>query len=227
MLACSRPAAEWLFGKENINNVDIIYNGINLSKYYYNSNSRSILREKYNIDNNCILLGHVGRFVYVKNHTFLIDLIDVISKEKNNYKLMLVGDGELKEKIKNNENEKKLSDNVIFVDSNSNVNEYYSAFDLFLFPSKFEGLGIVLIEAQSSGLKCIVSDAIPCEAIVSKNVDVCPLSVDIWIDKILSCEVNEVDRKNQKYDDSIKAYDIKITSDTITKIYFNLLKDGD
>ena len=226
MLACSMDAARWLYGEKKLKEVKILYNGIDISKYKFSNNTRNKIRKKYGIANDCIVLGHVGRFVSVKNHDFLLELIDSLSKESQKYKLMLVGDGQLKNKIINDVNLKHLSNYVIFVDANSFVHEFYSAFDIFLFPSKYEGLGIVLIEAQISGLKCIISNAIPEEAIISKNVERQPFIKEIWIDRIEKVLSQKNDRENCKLTKSYEKYDIRNTCNELCNMYVGLLKKG-
>ena len=115
-------------------------------------------------------MGHVGRFVLQKNHIFLVDIFKEFLKMVPNSKLVLIGNGETKDDIVKKIVELKIEKNTILLENIKNVNEYMQAFDLFLFPSLYEGLGIVLIEAQAAGLKCFASDTIPKNAKISDNL---------------------------------------------------------
>lgn len=184
-IACSNDAGIALF---NSNNFKIVPNGINVKKFQYNSEKRRELREKYNI-NDDIVIGHVGRLDPAKNHEFMIKVLDKIVETNPEYKLMLIGDGVLMEDIKKLVSKYSLNENVIFVGSTSKVNDYYNAFDCFFFPSLYEGLGISLIEAQTNGLTCIVSNNVPHESKLTKSVIFKDLTDDVnsWADTIISC----------------------------------------
>lgn len=162
--ACSKEAGLWLFGKRIADeNLVVIKNGINLKKYEYSKNIAESIRSELNIDKETFLIGHVGRFDLQKNHRFLVEIINGIDKKIDNYKVCLVGDGILKSEIKELVEKYGLEDKFIFLGIRNDINELMMAFDLFLFPSLFEGLGIVLIEAQATGLKSLVSSNIPKE----------------------------------------------------------------
>lgn len=179
--ACSKDAGEWLFGKKIIeqNNFHILHNAIDLEKFKYNSKKREKIRMDYSLSEKTVVMGHIGRFMQQKNHSFLIDIFNEFHKINKNSKLMLVGTGELESEIKNKAKELKLIDDIIFVGFKENANDYIQAFDLFVFPSLFEGLGIVLIEAQASGLPCFASKyVIPEEAKILKSFKSISLDVN-------------------------------------------------
>ena len=162
--AWSEEAGLWLFGEKVAKEeLTIIKNGIDLEKYKYNGSIVENVREKLYIDKDIFLIGHVGRFDLQKNHKFLIKVVKELDKKIDNYKVCLVGEGILKDEIKKLVEKYGLEDRFIFLGIRDNINELMMAFDLFLFPSLFEGLGIVLIEAQATGLKCLVSNNIPKE----------------------------------------------------------------
>lgn len=212
-VACSKDAGRALFGKKNFK---IIENGIDVDKFYYNEEVRKQLREEYHISNTDIILGHIGRFDLAKNHEFLINVLEVLEKKDNNYKLVLVGDGKNIEKIKDLVIQKNLINKVIFVGSVKDTYNYYNIFDLFLFPSIYEGLGMSLIEAQANGLKCLASTNVPIESKITENVQYLDLNnMNIWLDKIN--QLKSFERSKVNLEDS--DYNIKIVVRKLEKIY--------
>lgn len=221
--ACSEIAGEWLFGKKIVKSdkFKVVHNAVDLEKFKFNNEIREKIRKELNVDSDTLLIGHVGRFTQQKNHDFLIDIFNEIHKINQNTKLLLIGTGikenEIKEKVKN----LNLQNSVIFEGFKTNVAEYMFAMDIFLFPSKFEGLGLVLIEAQATGLPCYTSkDVVPTEAKVSNLLEFISLadsSVE-WA-KIIFTNTN----KRLDCSDSIKAanYDILQTSNFLYKVYLN------
>lgn len=168
--ACSSNAAKWLF-PHRIKDCKVLYNGIKLGEYLYSAESRKRIRVQLKIDEKDFVMIHVGRFAEQKNHEFLVKiLIKYAALDQSNWKMLLVGEGPLEEAIKKQVDDAGLSGHVIFLGSRRDVNQLYSAADLFLFPSLHEGLGIVVIEAQASGLPCVVSDAVPPEADLKLNL---------------------------------------------------------
>ncbi|MDD6513664.1 glycosyltransferase [Sharpea azabuensis] len=156
-MACSSSAAKWLFGKKNVSKTYILNNAIDNSKYEFSEKKRKELREKFRIEDKYII-GHVGRLSYQKNHEFLIRTFAEVHKKNSKVLLILVGNGELKTEIEDLCVELGIKDSVIFLGSVDNVNEILNVFDIFAFPSRYEGLSVVLIEAQVNGLHCIVND---------------------------------------------------------------------
>lgn len=185
--ACSYEAGHWLFGYPNskINKLVIIKNGIDYKKFSFNKLSRNEIREEYNISKDDILLGSVGRFVEVKNHEFMIELMSNLIKFNSNYKLMLVGDGMLRKKLEEKVVKYNLEENVVFVGFRNDAFRYLNAFDIFLMPSLYEGLGLALIEAQANGLPCIAtSKTIPNDVNLSKNFHFLDLDLYAWENQI-------------------------------------------
>lgn len=188
LFACSESAGVWLFGisacrKENF---FILNNAINLNEFIYQNEKGVKKKKEFGIEGKFVI-GHVGRFNTSKNHEVLIDIFRHIHDKDDNAVLMLVGDGELRCIIERKVNELGLKDSVIFTGNRSDINNLLHSMDIFVFPSLYEGLGIAVVEAQASGLHCIVSDKIPKEAFATDLVDVIPLtlSCDIWADSIL------------------------------------------
>lgn len=189
-IAVSKRAAASLFGEnwENDPRCQVVYLGIDLS-VFSRCNPNPALRREFGIPQDSFVIGHVGRFVDQKNHTFLIDIfVEIIKKQPESY-LLLVGDGPLRPDIEQKVSRLGLSGNVIFAGIRPDVPELMlNVMDIFLFPSLYEGLGIVLIEAQSSGLSCVYSDVVPEEArIVPKLVSIHSLdeTSNVWADTVL------------------------------------------
>ena len=162
-IACSKEAGIALYGKNS--KFEIISNGIDISKFKYNVDVRNKVRKKLGIENSFVV-GHIGRFDEQKNHEFLIDIFNEISKYKKNAKLLLIGEGLLQEKIKEKIKKLGIGKEVEFLGVRKDVNELCQAMDVFLLPSLFEGLPIVGIEAQAAGLPCFFSGEI------SKDVNI-------------------------------------------------------
>ena len=186
--ACTEHAGRWLFGDKALEQgkVTIINNGIDVDKFLYNEEARKKLRKELKYHNTDIVIGHIGRFMKQKNHSFLIDVFNELHKENKNYKLMLIGQGPLMNEIKQKVKDLNIEDSVKFLGQRKDVNELYQAMDLFLFPSLYEGLGMVMIEAQCSGLPCIASSEVPEVAKVSENVLFLDLndSLEQWCNSI-------------------------------------------
>lgn len=144
------------------------------------------------------MVGHVGRFNYPKNHKFIIDVFNEVQKVREDSVLMLVGDGDLRHEIEQKVRDLGFSDKVIFTGVRSDVNDLMQGMDVFLFPSLYEGLPVTMVEAQASGLKCIISDKVPLECKMTKNVVVVKLeeSPQQWAKEVLKYEKYE--RKIQK-----------------------------
>lgn len=223
-LACSEEAGKWLFKN---NNFDIITNGFDINKFKYNENARKLIRDKYKIKENEILLGHVGLFNKTKNQIFLVKILESLCKENDNYKLLLVGEGELKEDINKYVEENKLNNKVIFYGTTAKPEEVYSAMDIFLMPSQFEGLGIVAIEAQICGLPCILSNNIPHIVSKTQNVEFLPIESDdisLWCDKIKT--ISKIALKRENNMSTFKEYDINNCHKKLYDIYINGLKSN-
>lgn len=220
-LACSKEAGEWLYGKKA--SFSIIKNAIEIKKYLFDYEKRIKVRNDFNL-NNKYVVGHVGRFHYSKNHDFIIEIFKVVHDYNPDTMLMLVGGGDLEKSIESRVIELGLSKNVIFTGFRADVPDLLQAIDIFIFPSHYEGLGIALIEAQASGLRCIASDVIPHEAKVTELLELISLneSTEYWAKKILSYDQEK--KRQNTYNDIINAgYGINKTVDELDKIFKRLL----
>lgn len=220
--ACSKLAGEWLYGKENIENnkVTIIKNAIDLDKYKYNITARKKVRTQLGIDDDFVI-GHIGRFGFEKNHKFIIDLYQKYNKKHDSSKLILIGEGPLQGKIKDEIMEKKLQNNIIVIDRTKNIGEILNAFDVFILPSLYEGLPFVSIEAQVSGLPCILSEAVSKEVKISDNVNFIKLNIEDWISKIEEY-TNKYKRGTNIESITKLGYNIKEEAKRLEKKYIEL-----
>lgn len=220
-LACSKLAAEWLYPKKYLDKVKIINNGIDVEKYKFNLEKRNQLRKEMNLENKFIL-GHVGRFSDVKNHKFLIEIFNEVQKVEKESILLLIGNGELEQKIRKQAKELNLEEKVIFLGITDKVEDYLQIMDIFLLPSKYEGLPIVGIESQASGLKCFFSKNITEELRIT---DLCEfLDINIspkkWAEEILKYK-NSYERKNMVKEIEKAGYSIKLSVKELESIYLS------
>ena len=167
-LACDEEAGKSLFYSKK--KIIVLKNGINIDKYKFNIKKRNILRKDLNIDKDTIVLGTVGRLDDNKNQKFLIDIFKSYHHNNSNSKLIIIGDGIRKKELTNQVKKLKLCDDVLFLGSRNDVNELYNIMDLFLLTSYNEGLPFVLIEAQTNGLKCMVSDSVSRNSNISNSI---------------------------------------------------------
>ena len=169
--ACSRYAGEWLFGKKSMERgeVTIFNNAIDLDKFKYDENVRNEIRKELGIVDKFVV-GHVGRFCYQKNQEFMIDVFEEVYKQNPNAVLMLVGDGPDRGKIEEKVKDLYLSDRVMFMGNRNDVNRLYQAMDVFVLPSRYEGLPVVGVEAQAAGLPCVLSNQMTSETKMTDNV---------------------------------------------------------
>lgn len=215
-VACSKFAGEWMFGKKAIEqgNIRIINNAIDLDKFSYNEKTRKKMRSEFNIKEDTLVIGHVGRFVHQKNHDFLIELFKEVNRINKNCILVCVGDGPLKQNIEEKVKKYKIDKNVKFLGIRKNVNELYNMMDLFLLPSWYEGLPVVSIEVQANGLKAIISDKVSLECKVMDNIEFLSLTKrDLWIKNIINTKISTVDRGNNALEKLSKSgFNIKENS---------------
>lgn len=223
-MACTKHAGDWLFGSKA--NVYILNNAIDIDRFKYDETIRENKRKELNIPNDAKVIGHVGRFVEQKNHEFLIDVFNEVHKQDKNTMLLLIGQGPLKESIQEKVKELGLESSVRFLGQRSDINELYQAMDLFLFPSIYEGLGMVLVEAQCSGLKCISSTEVPLVAKVIPDLiefDDLRLGAKKWASETVEFLKKENDRIVNKKTFEEKGYDIYLESKKLVERYKALI----
>lgn len=211
-LACSQVASEWLYKYSGVLNKSIVVNnGIDLKQFGFNEAYRKEIRQNHNIASDEIVIGHVGRFDAVKNHTFLIDIFDSFQKVNPNSKLVCVGVGGTFDEIQEKVCQKGLSNKVIFAGLQQDIFKYLSAFDYFVFPSLYEGLPVALVEAQASGVMIVCSDKVSSEACLSNYLSQFGLdrTAEEWAKYIE--EITVLDRKQWIYQLEERGYNINKT----------------
>lgn len=209
--ACSDAAGKFIFGNSIIHNSNytVMNNAIDLNQYKYTKQRANEIRTMLNIDDNDFVLGHIGRFAYAKNHEFLIQVFYELSKIHKKVKLLLVGKGDLENNIKELVKKLGIDDKVIFIGTSNDVASLMQAMDSFILPSRFEGLGMVGIEAQAAGLPCFVSSVCPPELKVTDLVKFISLDKPAkeWAE-IIICG-NKVLRKDRSKEITSAGYNIE------------------
>lgn len=221
--ACGEKAGEWLFNGKSF---EIINNGIKLEKYVYNEEIRRDFREKYKLRGKKVI-GHIGHFSYQKNHDYLIDIFKELYFLDKNYRLILIGDGQLREIIEKKINNLGLSNTVIFTGKTNEVPGLLQAMDAMVMPSHFEGLPLTLVEAQAACLPCFASSNISEEAAITNLVKFISLesSPMKWATKINSSyRVDRLGIKEQVLTEIIdKGYSISNNAKKMKELYFRYL----
>ena len=179
-IAVSKAAGDWLYGRHPYT---ILYNVIDTEKFRFDKDARRIIRGNYQIDDDTVLIGNVGKLNLQKNHAYLLDVFSCIYNDGKKSKLMIIGDGPLRGEIERKTKSLGLENDVIFVGMINDPSKYYSAMDVFMFPSAFEGFSIAMIEAQASGLQCIVSTGVSPESDVTGNVRYLNFNVSKWVEE--------------------------------------------
>ena len=219
-LACSTLAGVWLFGDKIVNSekFKVINNSIDYSRFSFDDTIRNRVRNELGILEHEIVLGHVGRMAKVKNHEFLLDVFYEYNQKNPNSKLLLVGEGELMNNIIQKISSLKLENNVILTGNRNDVNELMQGMDFFVMPSLYEGLPMVLVEAQASGLFCLVSDTVSREAKLSDSFEFYSIrtSAKKWANFLIN-------QKNERVDnfENLKrsGFLIENTIEILEKIY--------
>lgn len=215
-LACSEPAGKFIFGESDYK---IVNNGIDTHRFAYSEAQRKKIRLEFGIEN-CFVVCHIGMFAPVKNHIFLVDCFNDVLKQRPDSVLILVGEGSQKEIVEKKVEELGIANKVIFTGRRYDTEAIMSASDVFVLPSLFEGLPIVLVEAQSEGLPCIVSDVVTKEAQLCNEMHFLSLneSAEEWANKILSA--NKVpDRSGASKVVADSGFDMMRTVELIENLY--------
>lgn len=224
LVACSKYAGEWIYGK----NADftVFNNAIEVERFAYNPEIRKSMRKELGFDGKFVV-GNVGRFCYQKNHDKLIDIFVEIKKRKSNAVLLLVGEGELESEVKDKVKHLGLDKDVFFLGKRNDTNRIYQAMDVFVLPSRYEGLPVVGVEAQAAGLPCIFSD------IVTEETKILPSSMFIpveatdksWADTTIKT-VNKYKRKDVSLEIRKAGFDIEEQAGKMMEMYDAMSKVG-
>lgn len=222
--AVSGLAGQSRFGKHNVNkgNVQVIPNGINLEHFKYNEVTRNEIREKLGLVNNFVI-GHVGAFNYAKNHEYLIDIFYEVCRKINTSILILIGIGDMESSIKQKVETLGLSESVKFLGSRTDVPELLQAMDIFVFPSRYEGLPGAVVEAQATGLRCLVSDKVSSEIKITDLVEFLSIKkpAKVWADRIVEYSRSGNERVS-KNDELYKAgYDARVQAKRMEDLYLS------
>lgn len=215
-LACGREAGEFLFKNKSFK---VIPNAVDADIFLYDAHLREKKRRELGLENN-LVVGHVGRLSYQKNHKFLIQIFDALIKKEPAAKLVLVGVGEKEQEIREQVKALGLDESVIFLGNRSDVNELYQAMDVFVLPSLFEGIPVVGVEAQFADLPCLFSDKTPDE--VKFNVRTKFIGLDkapeFWANEILAAG-SGISRSCDRKDIVNSNYDIKVAHAILEEYY--------
>ena len=221
-LACGDAAGRWMFGSRPYM---VINNGVDVQKFSFDKEKRKSIRQQLNISDGEILIGNVGHFYgKVKNQSFVVNVFNELLKKSNRYKLCLIGDGPLRDSVNQQANSLGIADKVLFLGNIDNVNDYLNAIDIILMPSLYEGLPLTLIEQQTNGLQCVVSDVITKEADKTGNLyfiilDEC---VTKWVETVTSIDCLSFRglRSDKAINDITTAgYNIQIEAEKLNKYY--------
>lgn len=215
-LACGEDAGHWMFGNKSFT---VIVNGVDQKRFHYDPIKREKARESLGLTNEFVM-GHVGHFMPVKNHQFIIDVFNEVLKIRPNSKLLLIGEGPDEQSIKDKVRALGIEENVTFLGVRRDVDYIEQAMDFFIFPSIHEGLPFSLIEAQCCGLPCISSDKVSSESKISNNIQFLPLNKDAknWAETIIKMD-NEYPRNNNYLTERAKKYSAAESARKISKIY--------
>lgn len=220
-MACGVDAGQYLYENKDF---IVLNNALDLEKYKYDIKKGKILREKYDISSNSFVIGNIGRFTEQKNQIFLLDIFSEINKRFKDSYLLIIGDGDLRENLVKHAKDLNVYDKVIFTGIIDNVNDYYSMMDLFVLPSLWEGLPVVGIEAQASGLKCLFSKNIDKNVcVLENNIKMLPLELEKWVNAIgdeikLNSNGRIIDNKKFEF----RGLSIESEVEKLTKIYLKV-----
>lgn len=220
LMACGEDAGNWMFRGAPF---QVLNNAIDAKEYTYNSKKRAVMRKKWGVESDELLVGHVGRFSLQKNHSFLLDIFNEVQK-KQPAKLILVGDGELSSEIQKKIASLNLKNKVIMTGTRTDVPDIMQAMDVFVFPSNYEGLPVTMIEAQASGLPCLISDKVPIECKKTDLVQQLSLSAgaEIWANAVVNA-VN-IERRDTYEEIKNSGFDIVENARQLQNQYGEMLK---
>ena len=224
LAAVSDKAGEWMFGKKR--NVLVLNNGLDTSLYAFSIEERVRMRSSLGIDDSADVIIHTGAFREQKNHRFIISVFDEYHKKHSSAVLLLVGSGELMDEVKIDTASRGLTDSVLFLGQRSDLPSLLSSADKFLFPSFYEGFPNALLEAETSGLRCVVSDTITKEACLENSISLSLSSpVAEWVEAL----EKPVQERRESYAENVErhGYGIKREMERLEKLYYTLCGRND
>lgn len=222
--ACSKAAGDWLFCKRFP--YEVVYNAIELDKFYFSDSERKQIRYELGLDEDVFVIGHVGRFVETKNQQFILNIFKQLIQQRPKCVLCFVGSGETEKVLLDSVLECNLSGKVKFLGQREDINRLYQAFDVFVLPSLYEGLGMAGIEAQAAGLPCIFSNGVTTEVDITNTSTFISLeNSKKWLD-ILSVMRAKTTAERANIDkEAFNNYDIKTQSLRLSKRYETLYRE--
>jgi glycosyltransferase involved in cell wall biosynthesis len=215
--ACSEAAGKWLFGENS--KFEVINNAIDTKKFIFNESVRKEKRKELKIEDRFVV-GHIGNFSKAKNYPFILEVFNEILRNYSNAVLLLIGNNAVDPEIEKKAFQMGIRDDIVLTGVRSDIPDLLQAMDVFLFPSLFEGLGMVAVEAQASGLHCVVADTIPQEIKLTDLVEFISLTetASYWADKVMQF-ANGYERRNT-YDEICKAgYDVIENAEWLESFY--------
>ena len=227
MFACSREAGMWLFGRKAVSgkNYFTIKNGIDLQKYRYNDEIRKEYRKRLKVDSKTVFI-QVGRLTEAKNHIFSLSIIRELKKINEGIELIIVGEGEERDNIERIIDEYAIRKYVRLLGARNDIAELLQAADCMLFPSLWEGFGMVAIEAQSAGVVTLCSDKVPDSVVITDRCKRLPLDVEGWINTVRHLRYNDNTeaRLNCLDDVRLSGFDIKESAIWLEEFYLEMQK---
>lgn len=227
--ACSKEALQFMFRIRTCGvRTAIIPNAIDSSRFVFSYKKRQEFRRLQGLEGKYVI-GHIGRFVYQKNHDYLLSVFAVFHKVHRNSVLLLAGEGPEKERIRQKTAAEGLSDAVRFLPPQADVSDLYAAMDVFLLPSRFEGFGMVLLEAQASGLPCVVSDRVSPSSSISEQVQRLSLELppEEWAEVTwTACQKLTTEMRQQNTVPSLGQYELCAAVQKLQERYLSFFPDG-
>jgi glycosyltransferase involved in cell wall biosynthesis len=225
LAACSEHSAQWLFGNKSVisGKVNLINNAIDLDKFLFNKDTRKALRNSLKVAENQLVIGQVGRICYQKNQLFTIEVFAEVLKRRPNALLIFVGDGEMREAAQAKAHTLGVEKSVRFLGQRNDVSDWYQAFDILAFPSRYEGLGMAAVEAQVADLQVLASHDVPREAaIIPERIQFLDTrDKSLWIQLLSETRVTSL-RMNRVHAMKMAGYDITQSSISLCNWYEKL-----
>ncbi len=218
LFACSKMAGNWMFGERTY---QVVRNAIDAEAYRYDALIRQKIRKQWNLED-ALVIGHVGRFSKVKNHRFLLKVFRECLTQNGKAKLLLVGDGSEKEQMCRLARKLGIEKQVLFVGVRKDIPKLLQVMDVFVFPSRHEGLAIAVVEAQAAGLPCVISKEMPEECVVTGNLVTAldlEMSPEKWAKVIL--EKARMQRTDRSVEIKKAGYDIKREAEKLQEFYLS------
>lgn len=222
MIGCSEKACRFVFGNRSLQDrrASVIPDGIDCERFAFDAQARACVRREYCLDEKFVV-GHVGHFNAAKNHEKILSIFAEVCRRREDAALLLVGDGELEQEVRNKAAQWGLSNRVVFAGAHKDVERFYQAMDVFLFPSRYEGFGMAMIEAQARGLVCVASDIVPRETNADGRAVYLPLEVSDsdWADQVI--EAGEQKQTEEGLRRVALRFGVQITAEKVRRLYLN------